>query len=209
MPKRVVKVSDLSKKDIQVSGGALRIKNGSYNIRSNNGANFLAPFNQSSPLLNWTAPVGAKINAVAHVLFTDGLAYFTYNGTNWVLDWFYAATGYIYSYPFSLLTFRFTYSGTPGNEMVDTFYFLVNTTGVTWTKTASDATSATFQADETLEEKFFLDNAYKGFHIHDGSGVMCEMEVSIEGNNLEWKNMSGMLSGNEYIVSFIFIKNVE
>ena len=207
MADREIKTKDLSKKDIQVSGGLIRIKNGSYNIRSNNGANSLAPFNESSPLANWTAPTGAKTGAIAHVLFTDGLAYFTYNGTSWTLDWFYASNSFIYSYPYSTLVVRFDVIGF-GDPEITTYNILVNTTGTDWLKESvgpGDYATWVPQDTEFLENNY-IDNGKKGFHLHDGSGSLCEMHVSLEAGKMEWKNITGLSAGNSYVLSFIVIK---
>lgn len=96
---KVVKRSDLSKKDYKVDAGLLRIKDGSYNITSDTGDGSVAAFNDIDPLLYWTKPISPKTNAIAHVLFTDGLAYFTFNGSVWVLNFFYPSSSYIPSGP--------------------------------------------------------------------------------------------------------------
>jgi len=208
MADRVIKTKDLSKKDIQVSGGLIRIKNGSYNIRSNNGANSLAPFNESNPLANWTAPTGAKTGAIAHVLFTNGLAYFTYNGTLWILDWFYASNSFIYSYPYSTLVLRFDVTGM--DPEVTSVEVLVNTTGTEWSLTsAGPGMYAVLEpTDLSFNSNHYLDNGYKKFYLIDGEGPPGDMDVTLDviTKEMKWNDIAGVTTGNSYVVSFIFIK---
>jgi hypothetical protein len=91
---KVVKRSDLSKKDFKVESSILRVKDSSYNIVSNIGDGSMANFNESNPLLYWAEPLNPKVNAIAHVLFNDGLAYYTFNGILWVLNFFYPSSSY-------------------------------------------------------------------------------------------------------------------
>lgn len=208
MRDRVIKTKDLSKKDVMVSGGAIRIKNGSYNIRSNNGANALAPYNELNPTANWTAPSGAKTGAIAHVLFSDGVAYFTYSGTAWELNWFYASSSFIYSYPYSTLVVRFDVTGM--DPEISSHQILVNTTGTTWERTsAGPGMYAVWKpADLSFNLNHYLDNGYKKFYLITGEGSPAEMNVTLDvvTKEMKWNDILGVTTGNSYIVSFIFIK---
>jgi len=92
---KLVKRADLSKKDYKVEAGVLLVKDSSYNITSNIGDGSMAGFNELDPLLYWGKPTNPKVNAIAHVLFNDGLGYYTFNGTLWVLNFFYPSSEYI------------------------------------------------------------------------------------------------------------------
>lgn len=92
---KVVKRSDLSKKDYRVDTGIFRVKDSVFNITSDIGNGSKADFNEIDPLLYWIKPTDAKNGAVAHVLFNDGLGYYTFNGTLWSLDFFYPSSAYV------------------------------------------------------------------------------------------------------------------
>jgi len=92
---KVVKRADLSKKDYRVDTGVLRVKDSVFNIISDIGDGSRADFNEIDPLLYWAAPANPKTGAVAHVLFNDGLGYYTFNGTEWALNFFYPSSAYV------------------------------------------------------------------------------------------------------------------
>lgn len=122
---RVLKISDLSKKDYSLETGILRVKDSVFNITSNIGDGSKADFNESNPLLYWTAPANPKKGAVAHVLFNDGLAYYTYDGILWSLNFFYASSSYITTGP---LVYKALVSQTGTNT--PTLLLLSNNTGL-------------------------------------------------------------------------------
>jgi len=92
---KVVKRADLSKKDYRVDAGVLRVKDSVFNIISDIGDGSRADFNEIDPLLYWPAPANPKTGAVAHVLFNDGLGYYSFNGTEWSLNFFYPSSAYV------------------------------------------------------------------------------------------------------------------
>lgn len=94
---KVLKSSHLSKKDYRVDTGVLRVKDAVFNITSDIGDGSKANFNVGNPSLYWDKPSSPKLNASAHVLFNDGVGNFTFNGTDWQLNFFYPtiAGGYL------------------------------------------------------------------------------------------------------------------
>ena len=100
---KVVKRADLSKKDYRVDTGVLRVKDAAYNIVSNIGDGSMAEFNEINPLLYWPAPSNPKTNAVANVLFSDGVGYYTFNGTIWVFNYFAPSSSFILTSPLTFV----------------------------------------------------------------------------------------------------------
>lgn len=100
---KVVKRADLSKKDFKVDTGVLRVKDAAYNIVSNIGDGSMAEFNEIDPLLYWPAPSNPKTNAVANVLFSDGVGYYTFNGTVWVYNYFAPSSSFVLTSPLTFV----------------------------------------------------------------------------------------------------------
>jgi|SRR5690606_21819444 len=203
--KRVVKAEDLSKKHFGVDAGILKVKDGSYNIKSNNGANDLAPFNQLDPLAYWTKPTGAKLNAISHVLFSDGLGYFTYNGTTWVLDFFYASEAFIYDPPFKTLVARISITGM-GTPVLNLDNILVNTTGSEWSVTDPEEPFGILSDLAGFMTGHYL--ASGALHAEqEGGGGTANMSVyRDEAENKIIIGDSDFNIGSTYILSIIFIK---
>ena len=91
---KVLKRNNFSQKDFKVDSGVLRAKDSTFHFLSDSGGGSMANFNTLDPLLYWTQPTDCKIKSTAKVLFIDGLAYYTFDGT-WVLDFFYASSSFI------------------------------------------------------------------------------------------------------------------
>lgn len=100
---KVLKRSDLSKKDFRVDTGILLVKDSAYNIISNVGNGSMAEFNEINPLLYWSAPLNPKINAVVNVLFSDGIGYYTFNGTIWVYNYFAPSSSFVLTSPLTFV----------------------------------------------------------------------------------------------------------
>ena len=62
--------------------------------------------------------------------------------------------------------------------------------------------------DLSFNSKHYLDNGYKKFYLIDGSGSPADMNVTLDvfTKEMKWNDITGVTSGNSYVVSFIFIK---
>lgn len=150
---KVLKRADLSKKDYRVETGILRVKDAVYNITSNIGDGSKADFNEINPLLYWPAPSNPKTNAVAHVLFNDGLGYYTFNGTVWALNFFYPSSAYVSPGP---KVYKALLTQTGASAPVATV--LENTLGgtVVWTRTGVGTYEGTLTGAFTIGKTFSI-----------------------------------------------------
>lgn len=203
---RIIKVGDLSRKDVKISDSVVRVKDGAYNIRSNNGANDLAPFNSSLPLNNWPKPVGAKTGAIVHVLFSDGLAYFTYNGTTYVLDFFYASQSFVYEPIIKVLSISVTFEGMGTPQMLLNFPFY-NSTGVDWEVTNNEDPYTLVPSNPDFIDEHILFSNLVHFTTDGGISGVEAFDVFLDGVEKTLIFTNGSVSiGNTYNISLLFIK---
>jgi len=86
--KRVIKLSDISRKDFSVEMGKLSVKTSSAIARSNDGSGNLVLFNPSDPLAGWVMPANIKDKGTIHVQFSNGIAAFEYISNVWYFRFF-------------------------------------------------------------------------------------------------------------------------
>lgn len=88
MAERVVKLSDISRKDFTVEAGKLSVKSSSAIARSNDGSGNLVLFNPSDPLAGWMMPTNVKDKGTIFVQFSNGIAAFEYISNVWYFRFF-------------------------------------------------------------------------------------------------------------------------
>ena len=88
MAGRLIKVSDISRKDFSVEMGKLSVKSSSAIARSNDGLGNLVLFNPSDPLAGWVMPTNIKDKGTIFVQFSNGIAAFEYISNVWYFRFF-------------------------------------------------------------------------------------------------------------------------
>jgi hypothetical protein len=188
---KVIKTSNLSKKDYSVSAGILRVKDSVFNITSDIGDGSRADFNETNPLLYWEAPSNPKNGAVAHVLFNDGLGYYTFNGTVWTLNFFYPSSSY--QRPYKIYTALLTQSGTDAPVAT----VLENTLGgeVVWARGGVGNYTGTLVGAFTLNKTVSNINSNYSAADWEGSLTFRVATLQIGGEDIINLNTAEMIDG--------------
>ena len=85
---KIITTSNISSKDFTVSLGKVRVKDGSFYIKTDDGFGGLNSFNIGDPLSGWTKPTIVKEMGSAMVQFYEGIAAFQYVSGSWVFKFF-------------------------------------------------------------------------------------------------------------------------